>query len=315
MHEITMENINQHQAVRDFIQGVVDKLYTSEDAFAIEAELKDHILSLSEDYLAAGHSRDAAIRKALLQMGDPGEIGYSFTDFTAMKRRKLLRVGLKWAAVIILLLAFAFVLVLAAASDSGAVSNSENDSMGLSVFYMLYMPFIVWLNLQNQGVYRIGIPVGQVKLSKAPLMILWPYKQRFQWEYLALGMFFVPIIIVFMIMGAYEGGNPLAMVAFVAVVAFSIWLFFFSERFRIPKYMLLEEGLVIKNRLVSWTAIDRISWTPDYLANSHHYVLTLEHVIRNQKAQKSLNDSVKTKVYVNNLQYRQLNAIIKQYLS
>ncbi len=321
--QLIIDDIISHKNVTQFIQKVLDQVYTEEEGRAIKDELIDHIFSLAQDYMAAGHPKENAIRKALLQMGDPSEIGYSFTDYEGMKKRKLLRVGLKWLGVLIILLTIVVTVELSGGFKEvfAGTSSSSTDSSGPDWFifyYIFYLPLII-INSKN-GAYAglNGIPLSKLKISKEPLLILWSYKKRFPWEYFFLVIFFIPVILIFVVIFAAEGNNPAYAFAFFATLSFSVWLMFHSEKYRIPKYVVLEDGIVIKNRLISWTAIDRISWTKDYMASSEdHYQLIIEHISRvpnkaHNKKHQSSGMTIKKNIDVNANQYRQLQAIIKE---
>ncbi len=312
---LAIDTIKSHQGVSLFIQKVLDQVYTEEDGREIRDELTDHIFSLASDYIEAGHSEDTAIKKALLQMGDPSEIGYSFTDYDGMKRRQYLRVGLKWLACLLILLTMVITIELSGGFAS-LFSDSSSSSSDTSPWFLLYqlvsLPFYLCLSITQGRFHLNGMPLGRLKISKEPILILWACKKRLPWEYIAVGVFFLPMFLMFLFLMAYEGDNPLYVIAFLAVISFSIWLIFYSEKYRIPKYLVLEEGIVIKNRLISWAAIDRISWTKDYMSsNRSHHKLIIEHLCR-VPDQRRMNSglSVKRVIDVNHNQYFQLKAII-----
>ncbi len=320
---LTVKDITTHENVLMFIQKVLDQVYTEEEGHAIKDELIDHIFSLAEDYMDAGHSKETAIKKALFQMGDPSEIGYSFTDYEGMKRRKFLRVGLKWLGVLIILLTIVVTVELsggfkAVFSDTSGSSSSSSGPDWFIIYYIFYLPFIIINGNLSASAGLNGIPLSKLKISKEPLLILWSYKKRFPWEYFFLVIFFIPVILIFVVIFASEGNNPVYAFVFLSVLTFSVWLMFHSEKYRIPKYVVLEEGIVVKNKLISWTAIDRISWTKDYMASSEdHYKLIIEHISRvpNKNVNKKYMTSgvtIKKNIDVNANQYRQLQAIIKE---
>lgn len=312
---LNIETIENHVAVKEFIQKVLDLVYTEDEGMTIRAELLDHILSLTEDYRAAGHQVEVSIRKALLQMGDPAEIGFSFTDYEGMKRRRRLLIGLKLLGLGIMMGAAIILVLLSSESGGMPPEKSGGFDSWFSVFYLFYMPFMLWTSLKTQSQYGVnGIPIRKLKLSKEPLLVLWSYKKRFPIEYAILSVFFMPVIIVFVILAISEGSSPLGFLGFVGAVSLSIWLLVHSEKYRIPKYMVLEEGLVIKNMFVSWTSIDRIYWTRDYLSTGKgHYKLTIEHVVRNHNKKYSQSGiTIKKNIDVNANQYHQMNALIKE---
>ena len=323
--KITLETLEQNNGVNEFIQKVLDQIYTEDEGMTIKAELQDHILSLAEDYAAAGHSIEASIRKALYQMGDPAEIGYSFTDYEGMKRRRRLLVGFKVLALAIMIGVTAFVIWVSSGStpepDTVVNANAHHDG-GLdrimSLYYLIYFPVLFWINIKSQSQNGIGgIPVKKLKISKEPLLVLWSYKKRFPLEYLVLSVFFVPIILTFAVIFISEGSSPFSFFGVIFAFVLGIWLLMHSEKYRIPKYMIMEEGIVIKNSLVSWTTIDRIYWTKDYLSTDKgHYKLTIEHIYRVSNQAKGKyrynNMTVKRNIEVNANQYLQVNSLIKE---
>lgn len=323
--KITIEFLEQNSGVSEFIQTVLDQIYTEDEGTTIKAELQDHILSLAEDYVAAGHSMDVAIRKALYQMGDPTEIGYSFTDYEGMKRRRRLLIGLKLLAFAIMIGVTAFVIWVSNGNTpepetvaNYSTQNDEGFDRFWSLYYLVYFPLLFVINFKSQAQNGIGgIPVKKLKLSKEPLLVLWSYKRRFPLEYLILSVFFVPIILIFAVIFISEGSSPFSFFGVILAFVLSIWLLMHSEKYRIPKYMIMEEGIVIKNSLVSWTTIDRIYWTKDYLSTEKdHYKLTIEHIYRAPNQTKGnhrrSNLTVKRNIEVNANQYLQINTLIKE---
>ncbi|MBF4692581.1 permease prefix domain 1-containing protein [Fusibacter ferrireducens] len=313
--QLQMTDITNHKSVIAFIQKVLDQVYTEDEGKVIKDELLDHLFSLTEDYMAAGHYKEASIRKALLQMGDPTEIGYSFTDYEGMKRRKFLRIGLKVLASILILATLGAVMFFSGASTEPRVDEprSLGDLWSL-LFNCLYFPMLFYFNFQSQGLSGMnGIPVHQLKISQDPLLVLWAYKKRFPWEYFFISIFFLPIVLVFMVIFAYEGNNIFFIIGFIAIIAFSIWLFIHSEKYRIPKYLILEDGIVIKNRFFSWTAIDRVSWSRDYMAsNEKHYKLIIEHIHKLSNNNKATPMTIKKSIDVNANQYHQVISILRE---
>lgn len=336
---LTINLIKSNPAVHLFIEKVLVQLYTEEDANAIQDELTDHLYSLALDYYEAGHTVEASIHKALLQMGDPTEIGYSFTDYDAMKKRRRLLITFKALGILVLITTLTVTFILSAQTDSNSQNNdttatlSEYAQLQLNVtnygaietffsyvsyytkrfssdfFYFLYFPLIFLTNIRQFQL--AGIPIKRLDISKEPLLILWPYKKSFPWEYFLITLFFVPIIIVFIILMVSEGVYFLSPVAFIASVSFSFWLYFHSEVFRIPKYMVLDDGILIKNRLITWASIDKISWIHDYASKGNHYKLIIEN-----KTIPGSNYKISRKrtVYVNRNQHTQLANIFNCHL-
>ena len=308
-----MTDISNHESVIAFIQKVLDQVYTEDEGKVIRDELLDHLYSLTEDYMAAGHFKEASIRKALLQMGDPSEIGYSFTDYEGMKRRKFLRVGLKAVASILIIVTLGSVMMFSGTSIDPQVGEIRTfGDLWSLFFYLVYLPLIFSSSFQTQAMK--GIPVHKLKISKEPLLVLWSYKKRFPWEYFFISIFFLPILLVFMVIFVYEGSNIFLVIGFITTITFSIWLFVHSEKYRIPKYLILDEGIVMKSKFISWTAIDRISWSRDYMSsNEEHYKLIIEHIPKlTYKSSKTSPITIKKSIDVNANQYQQVVAILKE---
>lgn len=316
---MTTNELLKYEAVNTFLDKVMTQIYTEDEAKSITFELLDHILSLTEDYLEAGHIEGIAVSKALYQMGDPAEIGFSFTDYEGLRKRKMLRVGLKLGSVLLIALTFGVIFVqgiLASEATDVAREASHSSATPWSLWYLFYFP-VLMLSMRSsfQAQYSLnGVSVDRLKISKEPLMVLWPYKKRFPWEYVLFSMFFMPMILIFVIAFIFEGGSPLSVVGFLTAISLSIWLFFHSEKYRIPKYVILEEGLLIKNHLVSWAAIDRYTWIRDYrTAGAMHYRLSIEHVMKQNLAiQNKFNGTFKRHIDVNASQYATLSRIMKE---
>lgn len=316
---MTTNELLKYDSVNAFLDKVMTQIYTEDEAKSITFELLDHILSLTEDYLEAGHIEGIAVCKALHQMGDPAEIGYSFTDYEGLRKRKMLRVGLKLSSIALIALTIGVIVIesiFTGETSEMTRTTSGSSSSSMPLFYLFYFPFLLF-SMRNsfQAQYSLnGISMDQLKISKEPLMVLWPYKKRFQWEYVLFTIFFLPILLIFVIAFIFEGGSPLSVAGFFASVSLSIWLFFHSEKYHIPKYVVLEEGLLIKNHLVSWAAIDRYNWIRDYrTAGATHYRLSIEHVMKQGLAQKSsFQNTFKRQIDVNANQYATLSRIMKE---
>lgn len=316
---MTINELLKHDSVNVFLDKVMTQIYTEDEAKSITFELLDHILSLTEDYLEAGHIEGIAISKALHQMGDPAEIGFSFTDYEGLRKRKLLRVGLKLSSIVLIAATFIVVVIQSILADQAAEmvrETSATSSTNMPLFYLFYFPFLLFsMRSSFQAQYSLnGVSVDQLKISKEPLMVLWPYKKRFPWEYLLFAVFFLPLILIFVIAFVYEGGSPFSIFGFFAAVSLSVWLFFHSEKYRIPKYVVLEEGLLIKNQLVSWAAIDRYTWIRDYRTTEGiHYRLSIEHVMKHTTTSKNNFQNIfKRHIDVNANQYATLSRIMKE---
>lgn len=338
LDQLTLEHVQSNPDVAKFIEKVVVQIYTEDEAGAIKDELVDHLYSLALDYFEAGYNQEASIHKALLQMGDPTEIGYSFTDYEAMKKRRWLLIGFKLTAIIIFTLTLMITGFFIEQADRDTELEENTDVLtdyeefqlsldgqgsverffshvsyyvsqfSMGIFYLLYIPFIIYLNtLQHQ---LQGIPIKRLDISKDPILILWPYKKAFPWEYVLISLFFAPLAIIFIILMIMDGVSFLTPLAFIGSMSLATWMFFTSEKFRIPKYVILDDGILIKNRLISWVAIDKISWLQDYSSKGNHYKLIIENITNKNGS----NMTIKRTVFVNRNQHKQISDIFKKYL-
>lgn len=264
-------NYLNDERIQHFIEHVNKQLYTETEANDISNELLDHIECLVKDYLESGFSENEAIVKALKQMGDPKEIGYSFTDFEGLKHRKRIMFFFKLSSIAFFI--FTMFMITKDTSFSGGEFDPLEASTG--ILNLINLSFLVM-----SGVLSFGSSSKLFKLNSSPEIILWPYKQKFKWEYALLGFFFIPLVILFLWIYFIESG--LSTRTFLSLwpiltFAYAIWAFFYSEKFRIPKYMVIEEGLLIKNKFVSWAAIASYQWQKDFYAkDDDHYTLVLK---------------------------------------
>lgn len=366
---VHMDFIKENEWVQRFLDRVMVQIYTEEEAEDIKVELLDHIYSLAQDYQEAGYGTDAAVHKALLQMGDPSEIGYSFTDYDAIKIRHWKRLGLKGLSIAIMVIVFIWVIMIGVnttATESQlkeeSVSQSltqEEDQGSLAidtsqrvnqtevsgallqsivkvfialyealksnlflVVYFLYFPLLFNATYNQRRLQ--GIPLSKLDVNEDPLMILWDYKRTFPWEYLILTVIFTPLVITFFFIAATDGANILIGIGIVAILIFALWLFVTSEKFRIPKYVVLEDGLLVKSRLLTWTSIDKVSWISDHRSKDRsHYMLVLEFqtsVQNNRSRHNQKNNfwtshnaiTFKKQIRVNANQVTQLRKILKE---
>jgi|LGOV01.1.fsa_nt_gb hypothetical protein len=258
----------EDKRIVNFINNVEKQLYTAHESDKIREELYDHIECLIEDYSEAGISEDEAISKALKQMGDPKEIGYSFTDFEGLKSRKRLMMLYKVVGILVLLatLAFAFLSLPSEEADTGLFTLVYNATYLVMLF--------------TSGSLMVGKSTKLFEFDTTPQLIIWPTKTRFPWEYLVLVIFFLPIVVIFFMIYLFENGvssNSILGMWPVVTFSFSVWAIFYSEKFRIPKYMIIDEGIIIKGRFLSWTSISSFNWQKDYFSKTKEdYKLVIE---------------------------------------
>lgn len=261
----------EDKRIHSFLTHVEQQIFTEHSADLIKEELLDHIECLIEDYKEGGSSEDEAISKALLQMGDPREIGYSFTDYDTMKKRKYTMIGFKISSLLVLVMT----LLIGIFNSAGQMAIDDITS----IMPMMANILNLWIIITT-GSLIMGHSMKFIDLDSTPYLILWPVKERFKWEYWSIALFFLPIVMIFFFIYFYEEGiSTLTITALwpMLTIGYSVWAIFFSEKFRIPKCMVVNEGFIIKGRFISWTAISSYTWTKDFLAkNQEHYKLTLK---------------------------------------
>lgn len=295
-----MEKISQ-QRVDNFLEHVQQQILTENQADLITEELEDHIDCLVEDYLESGLEETEAVSKALLQMGDPQEIGYSFTDYDAMKKRKYAMFAFKMSGIVALVATFLI----------GLFSQPLSwDNEIVSLFPMLANLFNVWLVLTGSSML-IGKSMRFIELDTTPFIIIWPVKARFKWEYWSLALFCLPMVLIFVFLYFYESGvNSMSIMAMwpILTLSYSVWAMVHSEKYRVPKYLVVSEGFVIKGRFVSWTSIASYQWSKDFLAkNQEHYKLTLNSHIKTEQQRP-----LKKVIHIHKRQHNYLHALLKE---
>lgn len=297
----------QDKRIINFLEHVEKMLYVEEQSDSIKDELLDHIYCLVEDYKEAGYEKDKAIKKALYAMGDPTEIGYSFADFNLMKKRRWTLVALKASSGIMM------VFLLGLAMYTGI--RQDGISFGTDSSLLSMLPSITNIVLFGTGgTLALSHPAKLIDLDATPKLILWSSKRRLPWEYIVFSLFFMPLVIMFFFLYFYEegltGSSVVAMWPALGI-AYSAWAFFYSEKFRIPKYIVVDDGFIIKGRLISWTAISKYNWSNDYMSvNNEDYKLTLESNINtNMPIKKVLLVNKRQKKYLNQIIYERIRCI------
>lgn len=151
-----------------FLERVERQIYTENSANDIKEELTDHIECLMADYKASGIKEENIVSKALLQMGDPQEIGYAFTDYEGMKKRKNLMLFFKISSVLMLFITFLPSFV----TSNGGLSFSFDFSESALVF----PNFInIWLVIAS-GSLTLGHSTKFLEIDSTPFAIIWPVK-------------------------------------------------------------------------------------------------------------------------------------------
>lgn len=245
-------NFRKHEKVELFLDELANQIHTEDEAKDIKDELYDHIKSSIDEYLDMEYSLESAVSKSLLSMGDPREIGYSFTNYDLMKKRKMLMYIFKAFGTAILMSIVMYI------DYKEFIING--DQMGLTSMCLSLL--LVYLSLKT-ALNLYGRPIRTLDIDTNPLFIIWPVKKKLAIEYKIFMFIFSPVPILFTFLIFYEGArsNGLLYTAFLyALFLLSVFMIIYSEKYRIPKYMIIEEGVVIKNRFTSWTAIEGYLW-------------------------------------------------------
>lgn len=254
----------KHPSVLEFLENIERQLLTETTAESIREEMLDHIICMVEDYEDDGMAFDEAVEQSLKNMGDPLSIGYAFTDFNAMKRREWTRKALKYSGLSLLIGFFVYWVRM-------DIINGESDMISI-LMLMIEFPMIYAITKYGITYRKEGHASGYrrrkyLDLTSKPVMILWPAKKSIPFEYIALPLFFSPIFILLFVgvLSDVIHAQKIALFVINVVVFFGgVFLFFFSEKYRIPKYVVLEDGLLIKGKLLSWTSMAKIQFKTDY---------------------------------------------------
>lgn len=278
--------------IKLFLDKVGNQINTEEEAIKIKDELIDHIDCLTEEFIDMGYSNDEAISKALMQMGDPNEIGYSFTNREAVrKRNRFIRV-LRIISIGLLIIGCVALVV---------VNEYSTEDLG-SVIYIIDI-------LNIFGLYSFTFHTSSrylINSEDIPILIIWPVKRHIHVEYIISGIIFSPIPIIFctcMISEVIEDMGLWILILLIVIFSSAIILAFVINKLRIPKYIITNEGLIIHGRFISWTAINEVRWLNSYYKNETNYMLQ---ILDNG------NFPITRKIKVSNNQYEMVSSIISE---
>lgn len=294
----------RNDKIERFLERVEKQIYTENAAKDIKMELIDHIECLTEDYADSGLELEEAISKALLQMGDPDEIGYAFTDYDGMKKRKYWINFFKISS--LLMIAITFLPSFLSINYNGIHFNfSETASMLPNLFNISFLFY--------SGSLLMGHSMKFLDLDTTPFAILWPVKERVKWEYIVIFFFFFPVIAIMVYIYFYEEGlNYDTVIAMwpILTLSYGIWAMFYKEKFRIPKVVLVNEGFIIKGRFISWAGIYSYNWTKDFLAKDQRNYKLIINLFQSSNGSSGLRKTIS----VNERQYGYVNEFLKEKL-
>lgn len=261
---VTRDKLLEFDKVINFIESIQRQLLTEEEASDITDEMMDHMLSMVSDFVEQGDAVEKAVEKMLKNMGDPFSIGYAFTDFKAMQKREWLRKGFKYMGLGILVALFGYWIYLDIVFGGGELEELLFFPIGIPIVYYSTK----YIHLNRTGGMTSGFRRQRyLEIESKPIMVLWPAKKGIPFEYIAVPLFFTPILIILIggIMSDMIAAQKLsAFIIQTVLFIFAIWSTFYSEKYRMPKMVVLEDGLLIKGKLLTWTSISSLQIKTDY---------------------------------------------------
>lgn len=176
-----------------FLDKVGNQINTEEEALKIKDELIDHIDCLTEELIDMGYSNDEAISKALMQMGDPNEIGYSFTNRDVVRKRNQLIRMLRMLSIGLLIIGCVILFVF---------TEYSTESLGSVIYFFNILNIVGFSSLTSHTNSKYLMNSEDI-----PILIIWPVKKHIYVEYIIIGIIFSPILILFgtgLVLGAIE---------------------------------------------------------------------------------------------------------------
>ena len=287
--------LKNHPAVADYFKVLSHQLYTETEFERIEVEMLDHLECLVEDYQGYAKSYDEAVQKALLAMGNPKDIGLGFNNPQAIAkytRQRHVYSALSAGALILAMTAFigfnpvnvVVPLIELLRTPIGFLEIlklfSTSDGLGDLMFnFFIYFYIGTAVSMYHKRQYRNS---QSLQMNLTPVMVLWQVKTIFRWEYVLLGVLLMPMPLT--LFGSalametdWQSITRVALQGGIGIMAFIISLILFrtADQYRVPKYVVLQEGFLIKDRFVTWTAIDKVRWRQDYSGDVKYYKLHL----------------------------------------
>lgn len=297
-----------YSATESFLEIIGNQIYTQENAQAVMDELRDHVLTSTTDYLALGYSEEEAEAKALKQMGEPSELGIALNDPKEAARRAMWRRAYR---VLALVLPLSFIVVLSWPFLMGgdiyrigrpSLRGAVTDGVDFLNLYNVINLLVIGTVLNSRYIGKCSYLGFKLK----PLLVVWPVRKRVRLDlvWLAVGITFGgPMLVAYYMPAFAEGFEPrwFFMESYLLLSVVGAWLAYRrSEVHRIPKVIVSSEGMVIREKFISWTAIDSFSWMRIKVGDNHYYKLKLKNAqgrriadeIEVSQNQKSIMDSL-----------------------
>ncbi len=275
-----------------FLDKVGNQINTEEEAIKIKDELVDHIDCLTEELIDMGYSNDEAISKALMQMGDPNEIGYSFTNRDVVRKRNQLIRMLRMLSIGLLIIGCVILFVF---------TEYSTESLGSVIYFFNILNIVGFSSLTSHTNSKYLMNSEDI-----PILIIWPVKKHIYVEYIIIGIIFSPILILFgtgLVLGAIEDNTLWKLILLIIIFTSAIISTFLINKLRIPKYIVTNEGLIVLGKFISWTAINNVRWLNSYYKNENTYMLQ---ILDNRGF------PITRKIKVSNNQYEMVSSIISE---
>jgi len=275
-----------------FLDKVGNQINTEEEALKIKDELIDHIDCLTEELIDMGYSNDEAISKALMQMGDPNEIGYSFTNRDVVRKRNQLIRMLRMLSIGLLIIGCVILFVF---------TEYSTESLGSVIYFFNILNIVGFSSLTSHTNSKYLMNSEDI-----PILIIWPVKKHIYVEYIIIGIIFSPILILFgtgLVLGAIEDNTLWKLILLIIIFTSAIISTFLINKLRIPKYIVTNEGLIVLGKFISWTAINNVRWLNSYYKNENTYMLQ---ILDNRGF------PITRKIKVSNNQYEMVSSIISE---
>ncbi|GMQ64495.1 permease prefix domain 1-containing protein [Vallitalea maricola] len=278
--------------IKVFLDKVGNQINTEEEALKIKDELIDHIDCLTEEFVDMGYSNHEAISKALMHMGDPNEIGYSFTNRDIVRKRNQLIRMLRTLSIGLLIIGCVILFVF---------TEYSTESLGSVIYFVNILNIVGFSSLTSHTNSKYLMNSQDI-----PILIIWPVKKHIYLEYIIIGIIFSPILILFgtgLVLGAIEDNALWKLVLLVIIFTSAIISTFLINKLRIPKYIVTNEGLIVLGKFISWTAINNVRWLNSYYKNENTYMLQ---ILDNRGF------PITRKIKVSNNQYEMVSRIISE---
>ena len=141
--------------IEEYLNKVTEQIRCKKAHESVEGELKNHILDQMEAYKQKGMDEEEALDKAIIEMGDPVEVGASFD--------RIHRPQISWSMIILVGLISMLSIVLQLTlknGDSGYMEYSSRRQIFFVILGYIGMLLIYYLDYSFIGRYATGIGIA-----------------------------------------------------------------------------------------------------------------------------------------------------------